>query len=147
MGYFEARIAYIIGYFLEAYLEDNDIGFAMGADGPVNVDEYQMRYPDVSFFSWERIPNRLLPRDSILDLVPDFPIEVISPTNTRKEMERKRGEYFAGGCKLVWEVFPEERLIKSYSSRDVFVERRDGDVLNGESVLPGFTLAVTKLFD
>ncbi len=38
------------------------------------------------------------------------------PGNTTKEMDRKRAEYFAGGAKLVWEVFPQQQIVKSYTA-------------------------------
>ena len=34
-----------------------------------------------------------------------------------------------------------------YTAADQFTELRDGDTLDGGAVLPGFTLAVTALFD
>ena len=51
MGYFESRIAYLLGHFLEDYLEVHDVGIGLGADGPLNVDPDQLRYPDVAFFA------------------------------------------------------------------------------------------------
>src|SRR5947209_1181449 len=61
--------------------------------------------------------------------------------------ERKLGEYFNGGARLVWEIDPVDRAIRVYTAADQFTERRDGDTLDGGAVLPGFTLAVTTLFD
>src|SRR5215470_6962418 len=69
MGYFESRIAYLLGHFLEDYLEVHDVGIGLGADGPLNVDPDQLRYPDVAFFAWDKFPNRILPRNPILDHV------------------------------------------------------------------------------
>ncbi len=47
------------------------------------------------------------PRSRFPTLAPDLVVEVLSESNTRAEMERKRGEYFAAGVRLVWEVDPE----------------------------------------
>ena len=147
MSYFESLIAAMLVRYLDEFVERFDLGIVTGADGPLFVDPKQMRYPDVAFFSWSKFPGRVLPVDSILDHVPDVSVEVISPSNTRKEMERKRRENFAGGCKLIWEVFAGDRRIDVYTSPDQFVSRRDGDTLDGGDVLPGFALEVTKLFD
>jgi len=147
MGYYESRIAVILGRYLDEFLERNDLGILTGEDGPLNVDPDQMRYPDLAFFSWDKFPNRILPRDPILDHVPDLAVEVLSASNTAREMERKRREYFGGGARLVWEVEPDDRLIRVYSGVDPYTTRRDGDTLDGGTVLPGFSLPVTTLFD
>jgi Uma2 family endonuclease len=132
---------------LDEFIEEHDLGFLTGSDGPIFVDESQLRYPDIAYFSWSRFSSRNVPDEAILDMVPDLAIEVISPSNTRKEMERKRREYFAGGCKLAWEVFGDDRRIDVYTDVDQFESRRDGETLDGGAVLPGFRLELKKLFD
>ena len=89
----------------------------MGEAGMVRVSEAQVRLPDVSFVAWNHFPNRKLPAGSILDVVPDFAVEILSPTNTEKEMKRKRQEYFDGGSKLVWIVDPNTRTVQVFTSR------------------------------
>jgi Uma2 family endonuclease len=143
----ESRLAILLARYLDEFVEVHDFGFLTGSDGPVFVDDLQMRYPDVGYFSWNRFGNREVPDDAILEMVPDLAVEVISPSNTTAEMTRKRGEYFGGGCKVVWQVYPEDRRIDVYGSVDQFVSRGDGEVLEGGEVLPGFELNVTKLFD
>ena len=147
MGFFESWVALILAHAISSYLEVHDLGILTGADGPLFVEPDQMRYPDLAFFSWDKFPNRVLPRDPILDHVPDLSVEVLSAGNTEREMERKRRENFDGGCQLVWEVDAEDRLIRVYSAVHVFTTLVDGDELTGGNVLPGFILPVTKLFD
>src|SRR5262249_23652585 len=43
MGYYESRIALILGRYLDEYLEQNDLGIATGADGPLHVNGGQLR--------------------------------------------------------------------------------------------------------
>jgi Uma2 family endonuclease len=147
MGVYESRLAAILIRYIDEFVENHNLGFVTCPDGPIFVDEAQLRYPDVGFFAWSRFPNRDVPDEAILDMVPDLAIEVISPSNTRKEMERKRREYFGGGCQLVWEVFGDDRRIDVYTNVDQFESRTDGQILDGGKVLPGFQLDVTKLFD
>jgi Uma2 family endonuclease len=147
MGYYESRVAIILAYFIQAYLEGHDLGILTGADGPLFVDPGQMRYPDLAFFSWDKFPNRVLPREPILDHVPDLSVEVLSASNTPREMERKRLENFSGGARLVWEIDPDDRWIRVYTAADQFDTLHDGDQLTGGSVLPDFTMSVTALFD
>jgi Uma2 family endonuclease len=73
-------------------------------------------------------------------------VEILSPSNTRDEMRRKRQEYFAGGCRLVWEVEPEERTVRVYTSPTRSTLLRENQTLDGGDVLPGFTLPIRRWF-
>src|SRR5207253_7265409 len=104
MDFYESRLAGLLFHFLENYLELHDLGIVLGESGMTRVEPGQVRMPDVAFYLWDHFANRRLPRGAILGVVPDLAIEVLSPSNTRAEMGRKRREYFLGGCRLVWEV-------------------------------------------
>jgi Uma2 family endonuclease len=147
MGYYESRLAAVLIYFLERFLESHPRGIVLGESGLMRVDVEQVRIPDVAFYSWDHFPNELLPNEQILDLVPELAVEVLSPKNTKKEMQRKRREYFAGGAKLVWEVYPEERLVKVYTSPDAETTFDENGTLDGAPALPGFTLSVREWFE
>jgi len=147
MGYYESRLAAVLIGFLEAYLVEQDLGIVLGADGLVRMEPGQVRLPDVCFFAWEKFPNRLLPRGAILDRRPDLAVEILSPSNTRAEMARKRREYFAGGARLVWEVNPETRRVRVYTDADTFTELGEEETLDGGPVLPGFSLPIRRWFE
>lgn len=147
MGYFESRLGIVLGRLLDEFAEAHDRGIVLGADGMVRVEPGQVRIPDVCFFGWERFPDRLLPRGAILGMTPDFAIEILSPTNTRREMERKRREYFAGGARLVWEADPDAMRVRVYGAADQFIDVGEDGTLDGGAVLPGFSLSVRSWFE
>ena len=78
---------------------------------------------------------------------PDIAVEVVSPSNTTAEMERKVAEYLAAGSQRVWIAYT--------STRTVVVHRADGatltytgdDVITDEELLPGFALPLSDIFD
>src|SRR4051812_38034404 len=105
-----------------------------------------VRLPDVSFFRWERYPNRKRPNKPIPNLVPDLAIEVLSKGNTAGEMERKRKEYFLAGVQLVWQVDPKKRTVEVFTAPDVSTIFKEGEVLDCAPVLPGLLLPVEKIF-
>jgi Uma2 family endonuclease len=146
VGYYESRLAIVLISYFEMFLTEHDLGIILGADGMMRVEPKQVRMPDVAFYSWEQFPRRVLPRGSILDRVPDLAVEVLSPSNTKKEMARKRKEYFLGGCKMVWELNPIKRTVRVYSAPDESKLVREKGTLDGGSVLPGFKLRVADLF-
>lgn len=146
MGYYESRLATTLIFFLELFLEKNELAFVLDGTALIRVERDQLRLPDVSVFLWKRFPGGLLPQGQILDYVPDLAVEVLSPGNTSEEMARKRRESFTGGAQMVWEVYPEEKSVKVYTSPDEATIVDENGVLDGGTVLPGFSLAVKDWF-
>jgi Uma2 family endonuclease len=147
MGYFESQLAMLLGYFIRSYLEEHDLGIVLGEAGTLRILADQIRVPDVAFISWRHFPNRFLPAEPVPAVAPDLAIEVLSKSNTKREMERKLDDYFAAGVELVWLIDPASRTAEVYESRS---ERRIvsfGDSLSGGNVLPGFELSLTHLFE
>ncbi len=101
-----------------------------------------VRIPDISFVRAGRLEELTrLPQGA-----PDLAIEVISPTNTPGEMNKRASDYFAGGCRRVWVVYPEHREVYIHGLSSV--TRRDaGEMLEDPELLPGFSVRVSSLFD
>lgn len=146
MGFWESRLAVLLGYYIETYLDDNDIGFTLGEGGMQRVAFGQVRLPDLSFYLWSRFPNRELTTAQILDKVADLAVEVLSPSNTEEEMKRKRREFFAGGAKLFWIVDPDERTVEVFTALEQATLFTEADTLDGGDVLPGFKLSIREWF-
>ena len=146
MGYPESMLALALAGFLRAYVNPRNLGVVSGADGSVRLYPGLVRIPDVAFASWDRFPNRKVPEEPIPSLAPDLVIEVLSQSNTRAEMKRKRGEYFAAGVRLVWEVDPRRRRVSVYMPDGAVTVLEASQRLEGGDVLPGFSLELTELF-
>jgi Uma2 family endonuclease len=147
MGVLESMLALVLGRFLDTFAAEHDLGVVLGADGTLRLKPRLVRIPDVSFISWDRIPGGRFPTTPIPDLVPDLAVEVLSPSNTKKEMERKLREYFQAGVRLVWFVRPKTRTVDVYTAPEKVRRLRGDQVLDGGAVLPGFTLPLPQLFD
>jgi hypothetical protein len=128
----------LIGYYLEAFLEQNDLGVTAGAGGMMRLALGLVRIPDVSFVSWEQLPGRDLPAEPIPDLFPDLAVEVLSESNTAGEMKRKLREYFKAGTRLVWLVDAKTRTVAVYTSPTKSKNLGENQSLDGSKVLPGF---------
>lgn len=105
-----------------------------------------VRIPDVVFVAWDRLPGRRVPRKPIPDLVPNLAVEVLSASNTEREMLRKVGEYFRFGVELVWLIDPQDRTARVYHSPTEVKVLGEHDALDGGTVLPGFELPLADLF-
>jgi Uma2 family endonuclease len=77
---------------------------------------------------------------------PDLSVEIVSPSNTVNEMSRKVAEYLDAGAALIWVVEPLRRQVTVITPDRMARIIRDGDVLDGGDILPGFRLPVSEIF-
>jgi Uma2 family endonuclease len=146
VGIQESYIAMKIGTRLNIFVEPRGLGVVAGADGTIQLDINLVRIPDVAFFSLDSLPGGELPDEPIPLLVPDLAVEVISRSNTAKEMAEKLKEYFEKGVRLVWFVRPKMRVVDVYDAPNHFTRLTASMRLDGGDVLPGFSVHVGELF-
>jgi Uma2 family endonuclease len=146
MGWQEAYLAVRIATILNNFVGPRKLGLVLGADGMIRLKPEQVRLPDVAFISQERFAGRPLRPTACWELGFDLAVEVISPSNTRREMERKLSDYFASGVRLVWFVYPISREIAVHTSPQDVTMLHVGDTLEGGAVMPGFSVPVAQLF-
>ncbi len=93
-------------HLLMTFLDTHTLGTAVSKQ-PFHLFGNTVRFPDIAFVSLGRqLPPREFPEGA-----PDLAVEVISPSNTMREMDQKISHYFTAGCKRVWVVYPEEREV------------------------------------
>jgi Uma2 family endonuclease len=132
---------------IQNFNEAIDAGVVVGEQGMMNLVRGLVRAPDVSFVGWEQFPTRQISDDPVPHLHPDLAVEVYSKGNTRREMARKRREYFRSGCRLVWMVYPRMRTVDVYTSSEEFTTLTEVDTLDGGDVLPDFRLQIRMIFE
>ena len=147
MGYYESRLALVLGGIFEEFLQEHDLGFVVGPDALTRLQPDQVREPDMSFVRWERLPQRKVPRDPIASLPPDLAVEILSTGNTKREIDRIIREYFDAGVRVVWIVDPPSQTVKVYSSVEESILLTENDTLECAELLPGFSLAIREWFD
>lgn len=64
-----------------------------------------------------------------------------------KEIQRKPGEYFEAGVRLVWCVNPLSKTVTAYTRPNAFVVLGEEDTLAGGRVLPGLKVDLKALFE
>ncbi len=147
MGHQESRLAARLLFELQNFLNENDLGILAGADGPHQILADQVRFPDVAFIAYDRIPDNADPATPVPDWIPNLAVEVLSAGNTKAEMNRKLRDYFAAGVELVWYVDPSDRTVRVYHSLETVVTLTEADDLDGEQLLPGFRLSIRDWFE
>jgi Uma2 family endonuclease len=78
---------------------------------------------------------------------PDLAVEILSPSNTASDIHEKVLDYLAAGVRLIWIVDPRTRSVAVHSGETPITIAREGDLLDGRDVVPGFTLEVADLFE
>jgi Uma2 family endonuclease len=114
----------------------NDTGFITQSE-PDSV-----RGPDLSYWTKERLPKIPV---GYVEIAPDMLVEVLSPSNTSKQIRVKLQEYFARGVRLAWVIAPEDRNVTIYRTPDEGRVLHENATVTGEDVLPGFTCRVSDL--
>jgi len=146
VGFEASVVAATIVRILGDFVVRHRLGIVSGADGMFRLLASSVRGPDVAFLSRERFPGGQFPQEAYPSLAPDLAVEVLSPSNTKAEMMRKRIEYFHSGVRLVWIVDCRSRSVAVYTSPvDVTVLDEEASITGGE-VLSGFQCAVAEFF-
>jgi Uma2 family endonuclease len=146
MGTQQSYLALWLGGILNEFARRHSLGFALGSDGMARLAPGLVRIPDVSFVSWDQFPARKVPRLAMLNGAPALAVEVLSPSNTQEEMDRKLRDFFAAGVRLVWYIDDARRTVQVFTAVDQSTVLREPDSLTGDPVLPGFTLPLADLF-
>jgi Uma2 family endonuclease len=117
----------------------NEPGFLL------TTDPDTVRAPDVAFVRRERL-DRVNPERGYYPGPPDLAIEVISPNDLYDEVDEKVAEWLEHGTRMVLVVNPRRKSIAVHRpGRDVRILGIE-DTLDGEDVVPGWTLPIRDLF-
>jgi len=104
--------------------------------------------PDASYYVGPRPANRM----RFIEGPPTFGAEVRSENDygplAELEMAAKRGDYFAAGTLVVWDVDPKAETVTVYRVSDPThpVVYHRGDVAEAEPAVPGWRMAVDEMF-
>lgn len=108
------------------------------------ADPHNARQPDIAFTS----KTRMLPltTQGAAPLIPDLCVEIKSPGNKVTDLRDKAAYYLAHGGRLVWIVYPPQKLVEVYASGEDVALLTEHDTLTGGEILPGFELPVRDIF-
>ena len=143
-------------------LHEFDFGLALGnwalryggrAGGPTTrfvLPDGSRLGPDAWWISgqrWNVLSQQPVTR-AFLAVVPDFVVEIASPSNRGPELADKVRHYLEGGARLVWVINARLRRVTVYRPGAEPEILQDPDVLGGGDVLPGFAFNVReRIFD
>jgi len=99
--------------------------------------------PDLGFFSaetWRYVDVKRVP---VVE-TPDIAIEIISPSETGRMIDRKLDAYLKWGVQEVWLIYPETRTLFVHTS--VGAQRLSEGAFLTSELIPGFRAQIGDLF-
>jgi Uma2 family endonuclease len=148
MGNKASWVAFELAILLREFVRTNKLGWVFCGDTGFRLDASRantVRKPDVAFVRTGRLQGEE-PSDSYDQLAPDLAVESVSPNDTVRELEEKIAEYLDAGVRLFWVIHPELRAVKVFRPDGSIIQLKNGEVLSGEDVIPGFSCKVSDLF-
>ena len=160
VGWTESEIAMRLGIRVGFWDPDEGRGRRTGADGFTRLVTGRVRGPDFSFYKHARFPNPSARVAPIPDLTPDFCVEILSASNTRREIDGKLDDLFASGCRLAWVIDPAAgaaRIVTPADPSETDPSETENErpwrdrtvgadaILSGDPVLPGFSVRLDEL--
>jgi Uma2 family endonuclease len=143
-GFISARLSAA----LLAFVQAKRLGAVLDSSTGFWMKNRNCRAPDISFISRARLEALGFRPSTRLFFpgAPDLAVEVLSPNNTRGEIDERLSDFFTSGSRLAWIIDPEAQRVEVCRS---LTERRligSGGVLEGEDILPGFRYPIANLF-
>ena len=137
---------FIVG--LGTHVKPRKLGRVFGSDSGIRLERGPdtVREPDVGYISAEKLPlgTRIT---GYSEVVPDLVVEIVSPSDTIREMYDRACMWLRHGVRLVWMAYPDTRTVDVYRQDGTTITLFEDDTLDGSPVLPGFTLPVREVFD
>ena len=120
------------------HLLTNDTGIIVGRDPDI------LRGADVMVFL--RPPTTTDFQGKYVEDIPELIVEIVSPSDTPKQLNRRVGQYIRRGIPLVWLIDPTLRIVTIYRPKELNKVLDETDELTGNGVLPEFSCRVAELF-
>jgi Uma2 family endonuclease len=145
------RIVALVAHHLLNHVEERGgRGSVYGEVGCVLAlrhDPERLRGPDVSYVSEEALrAHGGEPAKGWFRLIPDLVVEVDSPGRKPAIEQRRIQEYLDAGVRLLWVIHTDARSATMYLPDGSARLLRVSEALEGEPVLPGLRLPLTRLF-
>ena len=137
-----------LGILLGVFIKPRKLGVLMGSDAGVWLerDPDTVREPDIAYFSAERLPPGVR-ITGYAEVPPDLVVEIVSPSDSPREVHDKVWMWLSYGVRLVWVVQPDTRTVDIHAPGRAVVTLDERDRIDGLDVLPGFSCAVREVFE
>lgn len=132
---------------LGSYIKARKLGKLIAAPMDTVFAPHDTLQPDLLFISKDRLD---IIGEKKIEGVPDFIVEIHSPSNSQKEMSYKKFVYETTGVKEYWVIYPKRKVIKQFQNDDFeFILRKEvteSGILSS-FVIDGFSFDISDIFE
>jgi Uma2 family endonuclease len=129
------------------HVRQHSLGLVFGAETGFKLESNPdtVLAPDIAFVREERVPAGEF-SEKFWAMPPDLVVEVLSPGDSRREVEEKIQTYLNTGVKSVWIIHLKKREVRIYRpKRETQIFPESGELM--DEFLPGFRFPVSRIFD
>jgi Uma2 family endonuclease len=131
---------------METHSRTHRLGVVLASSTGFWMHNRNCRAPDISFIARARLAGFKPSTRKFFQGAPDLAVEILAPSNTRREIDERLKDFFASGTRLAWIIDPEEKCVEvCRSPEDRALVGPDG-FLDGTQLLPGFRHPIADLF-
>jgi Uma2 family endonuclease len=141
------RVASTACRLLGAHVHEAALGDSFGAETGFVLarDPDTVRAPDAAFVTYAHV-EAVGRTAKYWPQAPDFAIEVVSPDDSRREVESKALNWLSGGTVAVLVLDPDRRTATVYRSPDQITHHGVDDAIDLSDAVPGWRVAVADFF-
>jgi Uma2 family endonuclease len=118
------------------------VGGTLAAEVSTFLTPEVMRVPDLAYFSASQM--HLMANNQ--SQVPEFAIEIISPSDRQIKILEKLRQYFETGVKVVWHIYPEFETVYVYQSTEDVIICKGETICSADSVIKGYEIKAKAIF-
>lgn len=128
------------------WTDEDGTGLSFDSSTGFKLPNGSERSPDASWVRGDRwaalTPEQ---RQKFPPLAPDFVVELRSASDDLNPLQAKMQEYIENGVQLGWLINPQDQQVEIYRAGRPVEILQSPQSLSGESVLPGFTLDLSRI--
>ncbi|MGK7935746.1 MAG: Uma2 family endonuclease [Xenococcaceae cyanobacterium] len=136
-----------INFQLRWWNRQSKLGKVFDSSGGFKLPKGADRSPDAAWVElsrWNSLTRQQ--QERFVPLCPDFVVELRSPSDALKPIQKKMQEYLANGAKLGWLIDPQRQVVEIYRPNQQVEILQSPNTVSGENILPGFSLDLAEIF-
>ncbi len=128
---------------LRNWVKPRRLGRVFDSSGGFILPDSNLRAPDVSFVSAERLKRS---KRYFAEMVPDLTVEIKSQSDRIKPLQEKIQSFLELGARVAILIDPDKQTVTVYRSTSEPVVLTDGDILTIPELFPGWEVPISELW-
>lgn len=146
--FYHGHICVRLSAALYAFAAERRLGIVLDSSTGFWMKNRNCRAPDISFITKDRLVRLGFEPSTrkFFPGAPDLAVEILSPNNTKTEIDERLRDFFVSGTQVAWVINSDAERAEVCRAIDKRSLISAGGFLEAEPLLPGFRFAITDLF-